>query len=68
MKVVFRKKCFVNNRLYEPGEIAEVQEAFPEVADVIGEEKPVEKPAEKPVKKAEPKAETKTKSKPKAKK
>lgn len=65
MKVVFKKKCFVNNRLYEPGEIAELKEAFPEVADVIGEEKPVEKPAPK---KAEPKAETKTKSKPKAKK
>lgn len=63
MKVVFKKKCFVENRLYEPGDIAEVKEAFPEVAEVIGEE--VEKPA---VKKAEPKAETKTKSKPKAKK
>jgi len=55
MKVLFLKKCFVGGRLYEAGDIAEVDEKTAElcaeITKVIGKPEPVEEKVEKPVSK-----------------
>jgi hypothetical protein len=58
MKILFMKKCFVGGRLYESGDIADVDdktaELCAEIVKVIGKPEPVEekveKPAPKPIK------------------